>query len=519
MAKRKKIARDPYKKYKNNLVTVYMMAMMLIYVLYCKHGYVNFDYEKAVVLYTITGIFVAAAGVLFVMSALAYDGLKRVRQDMMLTDYLVFALVISWIIAFAAADDKVTVFWGDSVRGLGLLFHLSFMAAFLIISHWGEWNRALTVTFLIMCAGEWTLQIFQYFGKDIFNWQLNHQYPYLIGTLGAVDQNAYFDGIVLTILMCLFLFENRKIWKAVYGIAVFVGFIAGIESNADSFTAAFGMGIVVMFGYCLYRSKKLLDLTIVFAIVYAAAWVQRMIYGINTYTGTYPKHGVGVLENMIYSDRWMAVAAAALAVLVLVSIFLRKTKEETGKKLLIGYLSVIGLLVLIGVSTFIYANIRKNILPDGSMLTKLVVCDTFGSYRGYVWIRIINMLKHAPFFNKLFGFGFSSMSTKMYEYNLDMNINSGFGVWADGHNTIMDLLASSGIIGVILFIGLFALLCVGIVKAIKKNEKMVLFLALLMAYLGASLINSNLIVTTPIIFMYLAIGNNYAHHLKDTDLR
>lgn len=514
--KKKKISRDPYVKYKTNVVMIYMMAMMLIYVLYCKHGYVNYDYEKAVVLYTITGIFVVVTAVLFLMSAFAWNGLERIKRDIMPTDFLVFALIVSWLVSFAASADKDVALWGDTLRRMGLLFHLSFLVAFLIISHWGTWNQTLTITFLIMCVGEWMMQILQYFGIDIFNWQFDHEYPNFIGTLGAVDHNAYFDGIVLTIIMCLLILESKKLWKTIYGIALFVGFLAGIQSNSDSFTAAFGMGMVVMLGFCLYKGKRMLDFAIVYAIVYAAAWVQRICYHFNTYTGTYEQHGVGVLESMIYSNRWMLLATVGLVVMFLLSAVLRKKEEATRKKLLVGYLSVIGLTLLSGLTAFTYANVNKASISGDSIWSKLVFSDTFGTYRGYVWIRIIRMMKQAPVFDKLFGFGFSSMSTKIYEYNPEMD--TGWNMkWADGHNAVMDLLASSGVIGTALFIGLCVVLCIGFIRAIKKNEKMVLFLAVFMAYVGASLINSNLIVTTPIIFMFFAVGNNYAHHLKDTE--
>lgn len=518
MAKKKKTSRDPYAKYKANVVMVYMLVMMLVYVLYCRHGYVDYDYEKAVVLYGISGIFAAASAILFLMSVFSHDGLERTKRDLMPTDYLVFALFVSWMISFAFAADKNVALWGDTLRRMGLLFHLSFLVAFLIISHWGVWNQTLTITFLVMCAGEWMMQILQYFGIDLFNWQFDHEYPNFIGTLGAVDHNAYFDGIVLTVVMCLFLLEEKKLWKTIYGIALFVGFLAGIQSNSDSFTAAFGMGILVMLGYCLYREKRMLDFSIVYAIIYAAAWVQRLCYHFNTYTGTYEEHGVGVLESMLYSNRWMALATVGLVVLFLLSVVLRRKGEAAGKILLTGYLSAIGLVLLSGLAALIYANVNKASISGDSIWSKLVLSDTFGNYRGYVWIGIINMMKQCPVFNKLFGFGFSSMSTKIYEYNPEME--TGWNMrWADGHNTVMDLLASSGVIGAVLFVALCVVLCIGFVRAIKKNEKMVLFLALFMAYVGASLINSNLIVTTPVIFMFFAVGNNYAHHLKETDSR
>lgn len=518
MAKKKKTSRDPYAKYKANVVMVYMLAMMLVYVLYCRHGYVDYDYEKAVVLYGISGIFAAASAILFLMSVFSHDGLERIKRDLMPTDYLVFALFASWMVSFAFAADKNVALWGDTLRRMGLLFHLSFLVAFLIISHWGAWNQTLTIAFLVMCAGEWMMQILQYFGIDLFNWQFDHEYPNFIGTLGAVDHNAYFDGIVLTVVMCLFLLEEKKLWKAIYGIALFVGFLAGIQSNSDSFTAAFGMGILVMLGYCLYRGKRMLDFSIVYAIIYAAAWVQRFCYHFNTYTGTYEEHGVGVLESMLYSNRWMALATVGLVVLFLLSVVLRRKGEAAGKILLTGYLSAIGLVLLLGLAALIYANVNKASISGDSIWSKLVLSDTFGNYRGYVWIGIVNMMKQCPVFNKLFGFGFSSMSTKIYEYNPEME--TGWNMrWADGHNTVMDLLVSSGVIGVALFVALCVVMCIGFVRAIKKNEKMVLFLALFMAYVGASLINSNLIVTTPVIFMFFAVGNNYAHHLKEADSR
>lgn len=520
MAKKtQKQRKDPYSKYKTNAMTIYMMAMMVIYVLYCKSGYVDYDTNKEVLLLTITGIFAVVAGCLFLMTLFSRDGFDRIRRDIMPTDYIVFALVISWLVSYVGAADKEAALWGDSLRRMGLMFYLSFLFAFLVISHWGVWNRTLTIAFLVMCAGEWMMQILQYFGIDLFNWQIDHQYPYLIGTLGAVDQNAYFDGIVLTLVMCLFILESEKVWKIVYGIALFVGFLAGIHSNSDSFAAAFGMGILVMFGYCLYKGNKLLDLAMMYAIVYAAAWAQRICHHFNTYTGTYENHGVGVLESMIYSNRWMIVATVGLALIVAIALLLRKKDEVVGKRCLIGYLSVIGVSVVSGIVTFIYANVRRNVLPTDGILTKLVINDQFGNNRGYIWNRIINMMKQAPAFNKLFGFGFGNLSTKVYEYNADMDNSSWSMKWADGHNVLVDLLSTSGLIGVLLFIALCVIVCVCYVRAIKKNEGMILFLALFTAYLGAALINSNLIVTTPIIFMFLAVGNNYAHHLEKTDLR
>ena len=191
-----------------------------------------------------------------------------------------------------------------------------------------------------------------------------------------------------------------------------------------------------------------------------------------------------------------------LGLLGAIAYFGTKWQEKIRKIVFRIYLGIIGIIVLGIIGLVIYAN-KIEIAPEsGSFLLNLKLNEAFGGFRGVIWRVSVEVFGEVNWFQKIFGVGFSNFIFYVYPKHVDELIEFGEQILADAHSIYLDLLISSGLLGVVCYFGLIGNVICQMIKNVK-NAVVLCGIGFIASYLMLGLFNSNLIIITPIFFMLL----------------
>lgn len=477
----------------------FILYMIAIFGTICPKGYVKFDLYKVYFMYAGVGILLV---VTLFMSLQNLDGGKSAKKKFSLIDILFASTIVCWLIGCALSVDKTSAFMGDDFRRTGYLYMACMMVGAWIVFRYFVYHTVLGMVFSVWCILTNLLSILQYYGIDPFNWQYYRQALHLKSVFGNIDQNAAMCAVQLAVLFTIIMLEKNKVTMCLALVGVAFAVCGGFtDHSAGFFMAAFV--VLTAIGIGVRNSELFRRLWYAFVAMYAGFLYQMMNY---THTRDYIYYNEQ-LTIFLFTHNWVKIGLAILLIVMGAMAFaLKNVFDKYGKRISIAWFIFYGLIVLIGFAFIIYVSTHAAKYPEGTTLHSFVVTDArFGSGRGEIWQEGFKAFKEGSFTEKLFGIGFCNISRlKLCDATFAPNGER----LADLHNAYLDMLLTCGILGVGTYFATLIALLVSAVKRLKEDGKAMLPLLVVGAYLGVSLINFNLIITTPMAWLALAIGHN-----------
>lgn len=201
---------------------------------------------------------------------------------------------------------------------------------------------------------------------------------------------------------------------------------------------------------------------------------------------------------------WIGAFIALIAFLVLHH-FRSGFRKSDWKKVLIVFLTSIGMILFFMMSsgTEFMTRFLSIFIDLSKILKEDETAYLGGSYRVYIWGKVIELIKMRPFF----GFGLDTMYIAMEMY-FRVQITADFDIYMNfdkAHNEYLNIAVSSGILSLIAYLGfLFFALKKGL-KNMKNHEAYVPLLAAIIGYLVQALFNIQVVMVYYLFFAYLGI--------------
>lgn len=485
--------------YLAKIVDIYLIYMMSVFVLICPQGFVEYDYHKRSMLYIGTIAFIFLSFLVFILYMCNESNIMDyLKTKFNKSDLWMLGLLCVWTIGYLGCEHKNLAFTGNTFRYIGFLSMMLTVISCWIISKnfifqkWMPWF--LTIVSVIIFI--W--QNLNFYEIDPLNWQQDGKYSYLQSCLGNINQNAYFDALMLSIIIGLFLIAKTNAEQILYGSAILLGFMGGIAARSDAYYFGIVACLAIVLGYALTHPSYLKKTWIVIALFVASIIIQKFGY----YKILEISSGFESITALLFQTKMILLMLFVVVALGILAFFGTKWMENSGKMIFHIYLVIVGIMILGIIGLIIYANITE-IAPDsGSFLLNLQINDSFGGFRGIIWKIALEIFGEGTLFQKLFGIGFNNFSIYTYMNHSDQVIEFGEQMLSDAHNVYFDLLVSSGLTGIIFYFGLIGTVLIKIIKNVKSVVG-VCGISLIVSYLMLGLFNSNLIVTTPIFFILL----------------
>ncbi len=428
-----------------------------------------------------------------------------------------------------------SAFTGSNGRLMGFSMYMVIGFMFLLLSRYADIKLPLYVLFGLVTIFSYFVSIVQHIDPDTKRfskigfepkgmWEgflfyvfklkdgiSKKQYNIFISTFGNINIYACFIVISLAVFVCMFIFSQKLFYRIFAGIIVAIGGIVIMIANSDS--AYIGVGAVMILMFILaFRDDVLIKF---FQTLILLGLGNLGIVLINKYMSEvlnkkYDKRG-GFAEHLDRLDYAVFILIMLVVMYLIVFLINRKFKDKlegmNKNKAIIIFISII---FVVG-TAIVYIGNKKHI---GAFTFNY----RWGTFRGYIWTKSVQLFKAAPFMNKLFGYGNESVKTLMTTYYYDEMVTVTKKIYDNAHNELLQYLVTTGICGLISYVGLFITSFIYILKNSEKDVVAYISLAVMLGYFIQGLINLNQPITTPFYFVFMAVGVGYVRGLmrKDT---
>lgn len=502
--------------------------MMLVFPLYYKNGYIDILRAKRALFLDGTAVFLLWMLLLSVFEVLINEknerknGKKERKEEGNRSRwrkpgkadlrYLVYSEIAVLLISTLGAEEKQDVFLGLTGRYLGSLAMIMGWITVLLIAKYVQWNLLLNWIFLIGAGNVYLLQILNTCGIDPLGMQAKTaewMRIYFISTIGNINFNSSFDCMTLPVIMVFYAVCRERFSRIVYGGVLCLGSAAAVCCRSDSVYLGLGIGFLALLacGFLRweYLSRCAEEMSLCLLSMLLTVLFIRYRIGGDALLGL----GIPVADM-----RFVAVEILCVGMLWFLILggkkgcFWKNEIQREGclriwRKVYGALLSMGGGILLLGM---ILVN-KTSLLPVQKMpFYRMYLTDEWGSSRGYVWKRCVEIFRQQPLFDQIFGSGMNSTGFLLNDY-FGEEMQARFSVkFIDAHNEALQYLLSIGVVGTVLYFMILLGILVSGIKALKAgNERAMFVVCAIPAFLAQGLVNNPQIATTPLLFMGLGI--------------
>lgn len=487
--------------WKNTVITTILLVLVVIFPLIVDNAYFNILETKYKAYYMIMLMLITISIVLsFWQEKIGL--LQIVKENKII---LIFWSIL--IISTLQSDYLYEAFWGNEGRYSGLFLLSIYIISYLIIKSSWKFNPWVLEFFLgtglVMCV----IGISDYFWMDILGYHQNmkaDQIVSYVSTVGNINSYTAYIALLIGLSTTLFCTSTSKVKTTWYYINIVIAFFAIIMGRSDNAYLA----LAALFGFLpfyAFQNKRgtlryLITLASFFTVIQCISWIN-VIY----------EDGVVGLEslfNVIASFQGLIFVVIGLWLVCIGYwyVTMKKTaKVETeNKKLIWVWLAIVSIAIIGIVVAWIDANLGGNGARYGALEPYLVFSDSWGTNRGFIWKKSIEMYQEFSPIRKLIGYGPDTFGILTVNNIMKDMVNTTGQIFDTAHNEYIQYLLTIGAFGLVIY--LTFLVTTGFTMIKKRSHSpyiMGCFFAIL-CYSAQALVNLNLPITTPMMWLLLS---------------
>ena len=428
-------------------------------------------------------------------------GLKIIRVPCLLMGLFALACVCSG----AMAGFESAVLLGDKGRYAGLLFLLSCAAAFFLIALWLPRGEILPAAVALCGACVALLGTANRAGLDPLGFyaQIRRgQEQVFLATIGHMDFFGTYLLMPFSLAggLCVFGKSLRmRAFGAVCAVFMLLGLAAARTESAVLGTSLACFALFALSGDSLSRMASAL------ALWGAGFLAQPAVYALALRSPYRPAYS-GLPLALAGKGAGLALGTLLLAAALCLCVLARRGVRAPGRRklsLLCAALAAVAMLVLLG--AIVYFTVFAPQFPLGAAADILRFDDSWGSLRGFVYVRALRAYADFSPMEKLFGRGIELTERILTPYFDNPAMLVG-GIFNDAHCQPLQMLITCGLFGSAAFVGFYLTMLYLLLRRAGRDPVLVGVFAAVASYAVTLLIN----VTQPILiasfFSLCALG-------------
>ena len=422
--------------------------------------------------------------------------------------YMVFLLLFMGgvIISTAFSQWPVYSFNGNMGRNVGTLDFLLAGCVFLLMMRRFRVWKCLPYILLVLSGIEFLIIILNFWGLDPLKMYENlipDQYHIFIGTIGNINVASGFLCIAVPAYMALFVISKGAYKKTLYGLLSCLGLYAGCASSCDSFLLGCAVTLVLIAVY-LFLSKRGIRIfaacLFLFSFAATSMRVSLLLAQRASYSSPFLSHYEkdSFLASFINSPA-LVVCLCGSIIMWILSVLLSCDIQVNILRVLLLFVPV---MLCAGILLFLAANFWFDVkhTKDLRWLKRFVINHKFGSGRGYIWRRSLDMWWSYDFPKKMIGCGTDCFYLQMVPVYGQEMMELFEEVFVDAHSELFQLLVTTGLIGTAGYFGFWSGILIRVLKRIKESPCILVGFVSIGAYMAQGMINNLVPGCLPIAF-------------------
>lgn len=490
---------------KNAYVNYYLLLMFSIFPLFYTNNYSNIRHDKLNFYLILSAILIIVQGIILIGTVFGNYKNGIINQEkwyhqLSITDYAFGALVLFCTVSTVFSKYPFDSFTGTQGRNNGLMLLFIYFLVYIILSRLFQFKEYVFAVLGGSCIIVMILCILNRFYIDPMGMYIGYSEKVaadFTSTIGNRNLMSCFCCIVIPVFTLLYLNSKKRLRYFYFAVAA-ISFPAALCADSEGLFLGLVPLIAIVFIYYIRNIEKLRDY---FILISAMLIMGKLLILFGK------GKGFGTIQSiLIYSNISYLLIGASLVVTALLFLINKKQPELILPKWVqytaIG-IFIAGIIAIIALIIY-YTFIDKETALSSS-LSYFRFNEKWGTHRGYMWIKSIEIFSGSDLITKLFGTGPDTFYSAFAPYFFELNEKYGNSSTNCAHNEFLNYLITIGIMGLASYITLVVSVVVRAFRKAKENPLTIVFSSAIICYLFQSIVNIAQPITTPFLFIFIAL--------------
>lgn len=488
---------------RQQVVNAYLAIMFCIFPVFCTDGFFNIRHDRYWFFLAVSAALLLFWGI----TILAGDREGSIGK-MNVTDWAMLGFLAVCILSTVFSIDPDAAFWGTAGRNNGLLLMIAYVGIYFVVSRNGRPHGPIFAALGITSAFVSLVAVLNFFAIDPLK---------MVGALSASDQKIFFSTIgnknllsgylciTMPVLMVLFV-ESRQSWlRKLAFVCLIPGFPALLAADSDS--GLLGLGLfagIYLVRYIRHPGKLKRFLLILTTMLLSA----RLLLLPLLLSNDIKTKSISQLQLLFVSNTGSLLLLLVLAALTALLYLLDRKKPNLALPKAVHYGTgsalVIGLLTIICAMFYYTKNPQVPLEGFGSYLR---MNETWGTNRGFMWIKTLDVFRDFNLWRKLFGSGPDTYYYLFQPYFEELAQLTDRWVTSTNtaHNEYLHYLVTIGFLGTAAYVTALVSAVIYCFLGLKKNPTGAIYCAAVICYGTQALVSIAQPITTPLMIIFLAL--------------
>lgn len=504
---------------------VYVALMMGVFPLFVTNKYINIIQSKRFFFEVISVMTIMTVIMIIIFSRTLKLFLKDVKERIPKAQRICLALLLVGVIISTCASDNVNnSIFAQNGRRYGALFIILCMCMYIYVGMYFKPQKWVIYLIMFINCFMAIIIIADNWKFDLLGMKTNlakNQYSLFTGTMGNININASYFSIIIPIVLGVFYAANtaRRTYLGIcsYIISMILMFYASLCIRSDSLVWCLFLAVCIIISHCIFYGDTNIYYirTCIIAFLYAMSYTFMGVVYRASEEDSYKFSDTALVFS---TGKGMYVLWFIALLMTILALYKLKNESFTLKKR--AKPLFIGLLLFLAITSIsiIFVNI---FIEDTSILfvKKLIVSDSFGTNRGYIWKRTINMIKKEGIIRFITGYGLNRFYVPLFNQYYDEMSKMFSAPFIDAHNEILQMLITTGIFGTLGYIGL---MISSLIRGLRKCKQYPIFIvevAVISSYLLQGMVNNPQVFTLPLIFVFMGCMQGMMNSFEDKNAK